>query len=167
MKTFQVHRSSATAALLAAAISLSTGVARAAADDLQEPAANAPVETIGPAAKDGSRQFHIYVEAECRDSGRCEVNFGQKAGKIREFEWISCQFETSLGQFIHGEIRVDRRFPIGFVPPVSSFVGGGREFAIAEFKNSFTVLAGQTVRLYVDFTGRRTFARCGAGGTIR
>ena len=167
MKTLQTHRSSATAAFLAAVISLSTSVAPAVADDVQVPSVNAPLETIGRAAKGEPQPFHIYVEAECREFGNCYVNLGRKENKIREFDWISCRFDTKGGQFISGELRIDRANQVGFVPPVSSFVGDGRESAIAEFKNSFTVQAGQVVRLYVDFTGRRTSARCGAGGTIR
>jgi hypothetical protein len=153
-------------AAFAAAFSLSSVGPAAAAATLQT-SKTAPVEVVGPAAKGDPKPFRTFVQAECTGNS-CVANFGKKGDKVRTVEWISCGINTAGGGFALGQAFLAAPgVPVGFFSTVSRGTLDGAEIAVAEFKNTFDIPAGETMLLQLVTGGTAQGAQCVAAGTIK
>ena len=153
-------------AAFAAAVSLASVGTAAAAAPLQSPV-TAPVEVVGPAAKGDPKPFRTFVQAEC-SGATCIADFGKKGNKVRTVAWISCGINTAGGEFGLGQIFLEAPgIAVGFLSTVSRGTVGGAEIAVAEFKNTFDIPAGETMLVQLVTGGAAQGAQCVAAGTTR
>lgn len=153
-------------AAIAAAFSLSSIGTSAAAATLQT-STTAPVEVVGPAAKGDPKPFRTFMQAECSGTS-CMADFGKKGNKVRTVTWISCGINTAGGGFALGQIFLAAPgVPVGFFSTVSRGTVDGAEIAVAEFKNTFDIPAGETMLVQLVTGGTAQGAQCVAAGTIK
>jgi|GEM_PF-1686444 len=153
-------------AAFAAAVSLPSVGTAAAAATLQT-STTGPVEVVSPAAKGDPKPFRTFVQAECSGNS-CFADFGKKGNKVRTVAWISCGINTAGGGFALGQIFLEAPgIAVGFLSTVSRGTVGGAEIAVAEFKNTFDIPAGETMLVQLITGGTPAGAQCVAAGTIK